>query len=443
MNFRHWRATQILTVGFAGMILIGAILLSLPIASRSGVGVPFLNALFTSTSASCVTGLIVYDTWTQFTFMGQLVILLLIQIGGLGFMAVAILFSLAVGRRIGLRERSLLMESVSALQLGGVVRLVRRTLIGTALIEGSGAVLLAFRFIPRFGFWRGCWFSIFHSVSAFCNAGFDLMGISKPFSSLTEYYDDPLVVLTICALITIGGIGFVVWNDFVESKFRFKKFNLHTRAVLIGTLALIVGGTLLFLFLEENSVMAGMNLKQRILAALFQSVTPRTAGFNTVDIASLTDGSKFVTMLLMFVGAAPGGTGGGVKITTLVVVAAAVTAFIKNQEDISISKFRLERDTLFRAFCGMVSYVTLAIFGVLVLCAQGSSLTASAFECLSAIGTVGLTTGITPTLPTMSHIMLIILMYAGRIGSLTVFLAVSEGSSKRKLKDPVAKIIVG
>jgi len=443
MNFRHWRATQILTVGFAGMILIGAILLSLPISSRSGVGVPFLNALFTSTSASCVTGLVVYDTWTQFTFMGQLVILLLIQIGGLGFMAVAILFSLAVGRRIGLRERSLLMESVSALQLGGVVRLVRRTLIGTALIEGSGAVLLAFRFIPRFGFWRGCWFSIFHSVSAFCNAGFDLMGVSKPFSSLTEYYDDPLVVLTISALIVIGGIGFVVWNDLVESKFRFKKFNLHTRAVLVGTLALIVGGTLLFLLLEENSVMAGMNLKQRILAALFQSVTPRTAGFNTVDIASLTDGSKFVTMLLMFVGAAPGGTGGGVKITTLVVVAAAVTAFIKNQEDISISKFRLERDTLFRAFCGMVSYVTLAIFGVLVLCAQGSSLTASAFECLSAIGTVGLTTGITPTLPTMSHIMLIILMYAGRIGSLTVFLAVSEGSSKRKLKDPVAKIIVG
>lgn len=269
------------------------------------------------------------------------------------------------------------------------------------------------------------------------------MGVSKPFSSLTEYYDDPLVVLTISALIVIGGIGFVVWNDLVESKFRFKKFNLHTRAVLVGTLALIVGGTLLFLLLEENSVMAGMNLKQRILAALFQSVTPRTAGFNTVDIASLTDGSKFVTMLLMFVGAAPGGTGGGVKITTLVVVAAAVTAFIKNQEDISISKFRLERDTLFRAFCGMVSYVTLAIFGVLVLCAQGSSLTASAFECLSAIGTVGLTTGITPTLPTMSHIMLIILMYAGRIGSLTVFLAVSEGSSKRKLKDPVAKIIVG
>jgi len=443
MNLRHWSATQILTVGFAGMILIGGLLLSLPIASRNGIGVPFLSALFTSTSASCVTGLVVYDTWTQFSFMGQLVILLLIQIGGLGFMAVAILFSLAVGRRIGLRERSLLMDSVSALQLGGVVRLVRRTLIGTALIEGIGAVLLAFRFIPRFGFWRGGWFAIFHSVSAFCNAGFDLMGISKPFSSLTEYFDDPIVVLTISALIVIGGIGFVVWNDLVESKFRLKKFNLHTRAVLSGTLALILGGMLLFLFLEENGVMAGMNLKQRILAALFQSVTPRTAGFNTVDIASLSDGSKFITMLLMFIGAAPGGTGGGVKITTVVVVAAAVGAFIKNQEDISIGRFRLERDTLFRAFCGMASYLALTVCGVLVLCAQGSTLTSASFECLSAIGTVGLTTGITPTLPPLSHLMLIILMYAGRIGSLTVFLAVSEASSRRKLKDPVGKIIVG
>lgn len=269
------------------------------------------------------------------------------------------------------------------------------------------------------------------------------MGISKPFSSLTEYFDDPIVVLTISALIVIGGIGFVVWNDLVESKFRLKKFNLHTRAVLSGTLALILGGMLLFLFLEENGVMAGMNLKQRILAALFQSVTPRTAGFNTVDIASLSDGSKFITMLLMFIGAAPGGTGGGVKITTVVVVAAAVGAFIKNQEDISIGRFRLERDTLFRAFCGMASYLALTVCGVLVLCAQGSTLTSASFECLSAIGTVGLTTGITPTLPPLSHLMLIILMYAGRIGSLTVFLAVSEASSRRKLKDPVGKIIVG
>ena len=443
MNYRRWSATQILTVGFAGMILIGALLLSLPIASRNGIGIPFFNALFTSTSASCVTGLVVYDTWTQFSFMGQLVILLLIQIGGLGFMAIAILFSLAVGRRIGLRERSLLMETVSALQLGGVVRLVRRTLIGTAMMEGIGAVLLAFRFVPRYGFWRGCWFSVFHSVSAFCNAGFDLMGINMPFSSLTNYFDDPLVVLTISALIVIGGIGFVVWNDLVESKFRIKKFNLHTRAVLSATLALILGGMLLFLILEENGVMAGMNLKQRVLTALFQSVTPRTAGFNTVDIASLSDGSKFITMLFMFIGAAPGGTGGGVKITTLVVVTAAVVAFIKNQDDISIWKFRLERDTLFRAFCGMVSYLALAVCGVLVLCAQGSTLTSSAFECLSAIGTVGLTTGITPTLPVLSRLILIILMYAGRLGSLTVFLAVSAASSRRKLKDPVGKIIVG
>lgn len=443
MGSKRWSATQILTVGFAGMILIGAILLSLPISDRDGSGIPFLSALFTATSASCVTGLIVYDTWTQFSFIGQLVILLLMQIGGLGFMVVAILFSLAVGRKIGLRERSLLMETVGTTQLGGVIRLVRRTLIGTAVIEGGGALLLALRFVPRFGFLRGFWFAAFHSVAAFCNAGFDLMGISAPYSSLMGYYDDPLVILTIAALILIGGIGFVVWNDLVECRFCIRKLNLHTRTVLIGTAALTLGSMLFFLFLEANGVMAGMRPGQRILAALFQSVTPRTAGFNSLDIAALSDGSKFLTMLLMFVGAAPGGTGGGVKITTLAVIAAAVAASVRSREDISLGRFRLENETLFRAFCGTATYLALTVCGIIVLCAQGSAFTDSTFECLSAIGTVGLTTGITRALPALSHLMLIVLMYAGRVGSLTVFLAVSEAGPRHKLKDPIGKIIVG
>ena len=443
MKVRQWTATRILTVGFACMILVGSILLSLPIASRSGEQIPFLNALFTSASATCVTGLTVYDTWTRFTGFGQVVILLLIQIGGLGFMTVAILFSLAVGRRIGLRERSLLAEAVSSMQLGGVVRLVRRTLIGTAIFEGAGAAILAIRFIPLFGLGRGIWFAVFHSVSAFCNAGFDLMGIQKPSASLMYFLNDPLVVFTIAALIIVGGIGFVVWNDLIESHFRLRKLKLHTRAVLISTLTLIVAGTLLFLLLERNGVLAGMSAGGRFLAAFFQSVTPRTAGFNTVDIASLSDGGKLVTMLLMFIGAAPGGTGGGVKVTTLVVVAAAVNASLRNREDISIWHFRLDAETLRRAFCGMAVYAALTLGGILVLCIQGIPLADSAFECLSAIGTVGLSTGITESLPPLSRVVMILLMYAGRVGSLTVFLAVSRSNRSGKIRNPVGKIIVG
>lgn len=443
MNIKQWSTKRTLAVGFACMILMGGLLLSLPIASRSGAGISFLNAMFTSASATCVTGLVVYDTWAQFSWFGQAVILLLIQIGGLGFMTVAILFSLAVRRRIGLRERSLLAESVSAVQLGGVVRLVRRTLIGTAIFESAGAVLLAVRFIPRFGLGRGIWFAVFHSVSAFCNAGFDLMGVQGPFSSLTHFFDDPLVVFTIAALIITGGIGFIVWNDLIDSRFRPEKFNLHTRSTLISTLTLILAATLLFLFLERNGVLSRMNAGAQILAAFFQSVTPRTAGFNTVDIASLSDGGKLVTMLLMFIGAAPGGTGGGIKVTTLVVIIATVNASLYNREDVSVWHFRLDSETLRRSFCGVAIYAALTFGGTLVLCAQGTMLTDSAFECLSAIGTVGLSTINAAALPSLSRAALILLMYAGRVGSLTVFLAVSRSNGGGKLKNPFGKIIVG
>lgn len=443
MNIKKWNATRILTVGFACMIFLGGILLSLPIASRGGSGIPFLNALFTSASASCVTGLVVYDTWTQFSVFGQAVILLLIQIGGLGFMTVAILFSLAAGRRIGLRERSLLSEAVSSMQLGGIVRLVRRTLIGTAILEGAGACLLAIRFIPAFGVGRGIWFAVFHSVSAFCNAGFDLMGIRAPVSSLTSFSRDPLVVLTIAGLIITGGVGFVVWNDLVESRFRPAKLKLHTCVVLASTLVLLVTGTVLFLLLERNGVLSRMNIGSQILSAFFQSVTPRTAGFNTVDIASLSEGGKLITMLLMFVGAAPGGTGGGIKVTTMAVMAAAAIAQFRKEEDVSIWKFRLESDTIRRSFCSVTIYLTLTLGGVLVLCAQGQRLAASAFECLSAIGTVGLTLGITPTLSPLSRVAIILLMYAGRVGSLTVFMAVARSNTSAKLRNPIGKIIAG
>lgn len=443
MNIRQWTATRTIAVGFAFIILVGGMLLSLPVANRDGEFIPFLNALFTSASATCVTGLVVYDTWTQFSVFGQAVILLLIQIGGLGFMAIAILFSLVVGRRIGLRERSLLAEAVSATQVGGVIRLVRRMLMGTALFEGVGAALLSVRFVPEFGWARGLWYSIFHSISAFCNAGFDLMGFRTPSSSLTYFYNDPLVVLTIAALIVIGGIGFVVWNELIESRFSFGKLRLHSRAVLISTFVLLTVGTLLFLLLENDGVFSTMSTPERILSAFFQSVTPRTAGFNTVDMAALSDGGKFVTMMLMFIGAAPGGTGGGIKVTTMVVMAATVFASLRNREDVSIWHFRLETEILRRAFCGVSVYLAMTVGGVLVLCAQGQLLTDAAFECLSAIGTVGLSTGITQSLPTLSRIVIVLLMYAGRVGSLTVFLAVARSNKGGKLRNPIGKVIVG
>lgn len=443
MNEKRWSAVQILAFGFALIICMGGLLLSLPAASRGGVGIPFLNALFTSASATCVTGLVLYDTWTQFSYFGQAVILLLIQIGGLGFMAVAILFSLALGRRIGLRERSLLAEAVSSMQVGGVVRLVRRMLIGTAIFEGAGAMILAIRFVPMFGAGRGIWFSVFHSVSAFCNAGFDLMGIRAPSSSLTTLSGDPLVVLTIAMLIIVGGIGFVVWNDLIESRLCFKKLRLHTRAVLFSTLALLLAGTVAFAYLEHNGVLRSMSMGNRILSAFFQSVTPRTAGFNSVDIASLSEGSKLITILLMFIGAAPGGTGGGIKVTTLAVMGAAVFASLKGREDVSLGRFRLESETLRRAFSGVAIYLAMTVFGVFVLCAQGQPLTDSTFECFSAIGTVGLSTGITATLSPLSRIAIILLMYAGRVGSLSVFMAVARQTNCGKLRNPVGKVIVG
>ncbi len=439
----HLSATQIIAFGFAIIILTGGVLLSLPIASRSGEGIPLINGIFTATSATCVTGLVLYDTWTQFSGFGQAVILLLIQIGGLGFMAVAILFALAFGRRIGLRERSLLAEAVSSTQVGGVVRLVRRMLIGTAIFETLGAVLLAIRFVPLFGTAKGIWLGVFHSVSAFCNAGFDLMGLRSPSTSLVTVQDDPLIIVTIAMLIIIGGIGFVVWNDLVDCHFRLCRLRLHTRAVLISTAVLITGGTLLFLYLERNGVFAGMTPGTQLLSAFFQSVTPRTAGFNSVDIASLSDASKFVTMLLMFIGAAPGGTGGGIKVTTMVVMAAAVMASMRNREEVSLWHFRLEDETQRRAFIGTASYLAMTVCGVMVLCTQGQLFTAAMFECLSAIGTVGLTVGITPTLAPLSKVAIILLMYAGRVGSLTVFIAVARSNVGAKLRNPIGKIIVG
>jgi trk system potassium uptake protein TrkH len=438
-----WSATKIIASVFALIIFMGAFLLSLNLAARDGKGLPFVDALFTSASATCVTGLVIRDTWTQFSLFGQAVILCLIQVGGLGFMALVVLFSMATRRRIGLAERFLIAETMNSYKVGGVVRLVRRMLIGTFGFELAGAALLAVRFIPAFGIKKGLWISVFQSVSAFCNAGFDLMGLISKSSSLILYAGDPLVLCTIAGLIIVGGIGFIVWNDLVESREEKRKIRLHTRLAIISTIILLISGTIILFSLEYNKTLAGMPLGTKLLNAFFQSVSPRTAGFNSVNMASLSDASKLITMLLMFIGAAPGGTGGGIKVTTFAVIMASLIARLKSHKDVGLFNYRIEAEAVRRSFSTVTAYLGLVVLGTIVLCVGGVNLEEAAFEVFSAIGTVGLSLGITPGLSFVSKLVIIFLMYAGRIGSLTVFMAFSKKDPAGMLKHPVGKVIVG
>ena len=366
---RHVSQTQFIAYGFFCIIITGTLLLMLPFASRDGQSEPFLNCLFTATSASCVTGLVVADTWSQWSLFGQLVILTMIQIGGLGFITVGVFISIVLRRKIGLKERGLMMESVNTLQIGGVVRLAKKIIIGTCIFEGTGAVLLAIRFIPQFGFLRGLFYGIFHSISAFCNAGFDLMGGQTPYSSFVAYYDDWLVNLVIMSLIIIGGIGFIVWDDLSRNKLHFRKYMLQTKIVLVTTAILVFGGGLLFYLLERNHLLVGMNTSGKILTSLFSSVTARTAGFNTTDTAALTDGSKLLTIILMFIGGSPGSTAGGIKTTTLVVLLLCVHSNIKQTYGINIFGRRLENDAVKRAGTILTINLLLAVTASLAIMA--------------------------------------------------------------------------
>lgn len=416
----------------------------LPVASRDGQAEPFLNCLFTATSASCVTGLVVADTWSQWSLFGQLVILAMIQIGGLGFITVGVFISIVLRRKIGLKERGLLMESVNTLQIGGVVRLAKKIIIGTCIFEGAGAVLLAIRFVPQFGFIKGVFYGIFHSISAFCNAGFDLMGRQAPYSSFVAYYDDWLVNLVIMALIIIGGIGFIVWDDLSRHKLHFRKYLLQTKIVLVTTFVLVFGGALLFYLLERNNLLVGMNASGQILTSLFSSVTARTAGFNTTDTAALTDGSKLLTIMLMFIGGSPGSTAGGIKTTTLVVLVLCVVSNIKQTYGINIFGRRLESDAVKRAGTILTINLLLALGASLVIMAiQPLGFSDILFETFSAIGTVGMTTGITRALHPVSRCVIILLMYCGRIGSLSFALAFVQSKRKPHVQQPVEAINIG
>lgn len=434
---------RLIALGFFLIIIIGALLLMLPFASKGG-SAGFLDALFTSTSATCVTGLVVRDTFTGWTSFGQVVILCLIQLGGLGFMTVITLISFALGKRLGLYDRKVLMQSAGNISLSGIGGLIRRIVPFTFVFELLGAALLAVRFVPDFGWGRGLYFAVFHAISAFCNAGFDLMGLRTPYSSLTAYAADPLINLTVCALIVVGGLGFLVWRDIARNRLRWSKYQLHTKLVLVTTAVLLLLGWALFFLFERNASMADMTASERILASLFQSVTPRTAGFNTVDMTALSESGNLLTNVLMLIGGSPGSTAGGVKTTTVAVLLLSAFVSARGRTRVNAFRYQIDRDTLRQACSILVIYLSMAILAILALCALDPiTLKQAMFEVNSAIATVGLSMGVTATLSAASRMILILLMYAGRIGGLTFVLLFSERRTEPPVDRPNGKILIG
>lgn len=443
MKLHKLSPARLIALSFFLVILIGAGLLMLPIASKGAPAAP-LDALFTATSATCVTGLIVCDTFTGWTTFGQIVIITLIQLGGLGFMTVITLVSFAVGKRLSLYDRKVLMQSAGNTTLNGVGGLIRRIVPFTFVFELTGAALLATRFVPAFGWGRGLYASVFHAISAFCNAGFDLMGMREPYSSLTSFVADPVVNLTVCLLIVIGGLGFLVWRDVLRCRFRFSRFQLHTKLVLVTSGILILAGWALFLLFERNASMASLTWPQRVLASLFQSVSPRTAGFNTVDLSALSESGNLLTDVLMLIGGSPGSTAGGIKTTTVAVLFLSAVASAKGRMRVNAFRFSVDRETLRQASSVVMIYLSLALLSVLTLCAiEPFSMKEILFEVCSAVGTVGLSMGITPQLGAVSRVILILLMYAGRLGGLTFVLLFSQRRSDPPLERPAGKILIG
>ncbi|TWD92282.1 trk system potassium uptake protein TrkH [Neobacillus bataviensis] len=434
---------KILVVGFASIILIGAILLTLPAATTNGHGLSFLNALFTATSATCVTGLVVVDTGTTFTIFGQIVILSLIQVGGLGFMTFATFFALLLGKKISLKERILLQESLNNLSMEGIVKLARRIIIFTGVIEFIGALILTIRFSFDMPLRKAIYFGIFHSISNFNNAGFDLMG---EFHSLTGYVEDPTVTLTVCLLIILGGIGFIVMNELYEYR-AIKRVSLHTKIVLLTSAILVIVGTIGIFLLEYSNhlTLKPLSLTGKILGSLFQSVTARTAGANTLSIGDLTQSSLLLIILLMFIGASPGSTGGGIKTTTFTTLIGAVWSQIRGKEDVIFYRQRIEYETIYKALTVTFSGLFLVMFMTLVLTIseKGHEFLAILFEVTSAFATVGLSMGLTPELSDIGKILIMLTMFAGRVGPLTIAFAVTMRRNPDPFRYPKGKIMIG
>lgn len=431
---------QIIILGFIAVILIGALLLMLPVSSKAGIITPFNEALFTSTSAVCVTGLVVQDTATYWSWFGQGIILVLIQIGGLGVITIAVSFALLSGRKISLMQRSVMQEAISAPKVGGIVRLTGFVLKGTFLVEFTAAFIMMPVFVKDFGA-KGIWMAIFHSISAFCNAGFDLMGTENvKYASLTSYISHPLINITIMLLIIIGGIGFLTWEDILKNKYRIKSYRMQTKVILTTSLLLILFPAFFFFFRD----FADMPMQERIFSSLFQAVTPRTAGFNTADLTMMTEDGLGIVIALMLVGGSPGSTAGGMKTTTLAVLIANALACFRRKEDAQMFGRRIENSTVKNAATIFMMYIVFFFGGAIVISAvEDLSFSTCLFETASAIGTVGLTLGITPGLGVISQIILMILMFLGRVGGLTLIYAALSGSGKKISKLPQEKMTVG
>ena len=434
--------TRIIALSFAVMIVLGTVLLCLPISSASGEWTAPVDALFTATTSTCVTGLVVFDTATHWSFFGEAVILVLIQIGGIGLMTLITLFSFFVRQRVSLHERRLLLQSSGALNLAGVSSVFKQVLIGTFVIEGIGAALLAIRFFPRFGA-KGIWYSIFHSISAFCNAGIDVLGDTGS-ASFVAYQDDAFVNFVLIFLIVIGGLGFLVWSDLLKKRFRFKRLELHSKLVLVITAVLLVGGWAAFYLTERNASMADLSEPNKLLASLFQSVTTRTAGIMTTDQASISNSGAIITLVLMFIGGSPGSTAGGAKTTTVAIFLLCCVRLARNKDDVVVYKRRIDDRIVRQAGAVVCVYLVLAIVATCVICAlEPITLRDAMYECVSAIATVGLSTGITSSLCGVSKLVIILLMYVGRLGGLSIFLALSEDSESAELRRPTEKILIG
>lgn len=444
---RRINLNRLLVIGFFLIIITGAILLMLPISSADGTWTPFSDTMFTATSATCITGLVVYDTATHWSFFGQAVILTMIQVGGLGFMTLGSAV-LMVLRKRSINNRKQIAESLNTSNYHTSRRMLRHVLTGTAAFEGAGAIILSFRFIPEYGLLQGIWKGLFLSVSAFCNAGFDLFGTTEtPFASVTAYADDTVVNLTVMGLIVIGGLGFLVWEELYTRRSP-KNFSLFTKTVLLGTVGLILFGAIGICSLEWSNpeTLGALGPKAKVFASFFQSISPRTAGLNTIDLAAMTESTQVLQILLMFVGAASGSTGGGVKITTVAVLFAALKSVATGKSDATLFKRRISSETVYRAFA-LVFFPLVAIllctFAVDVAEPSISWLQAL-FECTSAFGTVGLSLSVTPTLSLFSKLLLMLLMFAGRVGMLTIsFAFLSKRHKQNTLRCPEGNILIG
>ena len=426
--------------GFLLVILLGSFLLMLPISAKNGEVTPFLHALFTATSAVCVTGLVIYDTATYWSQFGQTVIILLIQIGGLGVITVAGAFAILSGRRIGLMQRSTMQEAIAAPHVGGIVRLTGFILKTALAVELLGAALLFPVFFREFGLFRGAWYALFHSISAFCNAGFDLMGVKAPFSSLTDYAGDPVISIVIALLIAVGGIGFVTWEDIRTNGLHFHKYRMQSKVILTVTGALILFPTLSFFLFEFT----GEPLGKRVLLSFFQAVTPRTAGFNTADLTLLSETGQFVIIILMLIGGSPGSTAGGMKTTTFAVLLANTLAVFRRREHPSFFNRRISTEAVSQASTVLLMYVVLFLSAGLVISrVEDLPVLTCLFETASAIGTVGLSLGVTPQLSSLSHLILIALMFFGRVGGLTLIFAALSRVQGNSARLPQERITVG